>query len=194
MPFRAAVTESRSPVPTVPGDTVVLRAWTPDDVDALVEICQDPEIPRWTVIPSPYGEAEARSFVAAQGERWASLEAAPFAIADPDSDRVLGSIEITLHERMHRRGEVGYWVAAEARGRGVAQDAVRAVSRWGFQTLGLARIELLTDPENHVSQAVAEAAGYTREGIMRSYREMKGRRVDFVCFSLISGDLLPGED
>jgi ribosomal-protein-alanine N-acetyltransferase len=175
--------------------TVSLRAWRRRDVPSLVEICQDPDIPRWTVVPSPYSESDAHGFLLAQAERRAGGEAAPFAIVKADDrDAVLGSIEVTLQDWRNGRGEVGYWVASWARGQGVARRAVLLVSRWAFEDLGLSRLELLVEPGNDASQRVAESAGFTREGMLRSYREMKGRRVDFICYSLLPDDPLPEAD
>ena len=71
-------------------------------------------------------------------------------------------------------GHFGYWVAGEARGRGVATEALRALCRWAVETLDVKRLELMTDPENIASQRVAEKAGFQREGLLRSsleYRE-----------------------
>lgn len=176
------------PAPPLSDGVVALRQWRADDVPALVEAAQDPEIPRWTVVPTPYGEADARGFIAAQSERRAGGDAAPFAIVAADDDRLLGSIEVTLQDWRNARGEVGYWIAGYARRQGVALRSVRLISRWAFASLGLQRLELLVEPPNTASQGVAERAGYTREGVLRSYREMKGKRVDFVLFSLLPGD------
>jgi RimJ/RimL family protein N-acetyltransferase len=157
-------------------------------VPALYQACQDPEIPRWTVVPSPYSEADAHAFVAGQRERQRTGEAAPMAIVNADGGEFLGSIEVTLLDWRSGRGEIGYWVAAAARRRGIALRAVRLVSQWAFSELRIERLELLVEPENGPSQGVAEAAGYTREGTLRSYRPMKGRRPDFIVFSLLPGD------
>jgi [ribosomal protein S5]-alanine N-acetyltransferase len=85
--------------------------------------------------------------------------------------------------------EVGYWVKAEARGRGVATEAVRLISRWAPGQLGMARVQLGTHPENVASEKVAIKAGFKREGVLRSLRENKGVRVDLVFFSLLPADL-----
>jgi ribosomal-protein-alanine N-acetyltransferase len=157
-------------------------------VPALVEACQDPEIPRWTVVPSPYTEVDARAFVAGQTERMSRGEAAPFAIVDAEHGDLLGSVEVTLLDRRSGRGEIGSWVAAHARRRGVAVRAVTLVSGWALRDLEVERLELLVEPDNPASQRVAEAAGYTREGVLRSLRLMKGRRPDFIVFSLLPRD------
>jgi len=65
------------------------------------------------------------------------------------------------------------------------------VSGWAMDELGLARISLLAEPGNLPSQRVAEKAGYRREGLLRSYRELKGVRRDHVIYSLLAEDL-PG--
>ena len=180
--------EIRVPERRLTDGTVRLRPWRESDIPALVEAARDPEIPRWTVVPSPYHEVDARAFVAGQNERLSRGEAAPFAVVSADRDDFLGSVEVTLLDRRTGRGEVGYWVAAPARRQGVAVRAVRIVSEWALSDLGLERLELLVEPENGPSQAVADSAGYVREGVLRSLRPMKGRRPDFIVYSLLPSD------
>jgi RimJ/RimL family protein N-acetyltransferase len=88
-----------------------------------------------------------------------------------------------------RRAAVGYWLAAHARGRGVASRAVRLLAGWSFAQLGTARLELTCAPENEASQAVATRCGFTREGVLRSHMVFKGARRDTVMFSLLPGEL-----
>ena len=171
----------------VRGEGVVLRAWRIQDVPAVAVACQDDEIARWlALVPQPYTEEHARFYVeeclvADDGRR-------PFAIADASTGEVVGSID--MHINRLQTGHVGYWVAAQARGRGVAPDALRALSRWAFGSLGLGRIELVTDPENIASQRVAEKAGFQREGVLRSMLlNRDGSRRDGVMFSLLPEDL-----
>ena len=100
---------------------------------------------------------------------------------------VRGAIGLRLPAE--RVGDVGYWLASWARGRGVATRALRLLCAWAFDSLDLARIQLHTLPDNDASQRVAERAGFRREGLLRSWTEMKGRRVDLVMFSLLPGEL-----
>jgi RimJ/RimL family protein N-acetyltransferase len=87
-------------------------------------------------------------------------------------------------------GHVGYWLAAGARGRGLTSAALQALSRWAFEELGLGRVELVTDPDNIASQRVAEKAGFTREGVLRSILVNRdGSRRDGVMFSLLPDEL-----
>jgi len=88
-----------------------------------------------------------------------------------------------------RRCEIGYWLAPWARGRGAATRAVALLAPWALRELGLARVALHTTPDNEPSQRVAERAGFTREGVLRSYEERDGRRLDVLLFSLLPADL-----
>jgi len=61
-------------------------------------------------------------------------------------------------------GEIGYWVAGPARGRGIATRAVRLASEWALRELGLGTLELMTHEDNLASQGVARAAGFSETG------------------------------
>ena len=102
--------------------------------------------------------------------------------------RLLGAIGLAQLDWEDRRGEIGYWIAREARGRSVAARATRLISQHALDELGLERLELLAHPDNTASQRVALKAGYTREGLLRRYRRRRGAREDLVMFSLLAGE------
>lgn len=171
---------------------VALRPWSERDVPAIAAACRDDEIARWLDhVPQPYTEADARDYVAMTRRGWKESALAAFAITDPAGGEVLGSIAVNWLDRDQRVGEVGYWVRREARGRGIASRALGLASRWALEGCGLERLQLRADTLNIPSQRVAERAGFRREGILRSYRynARQGRRVDFVLYSLLPGEL-----
>jgi RimJ/RimL family protein N-acetyltransferase len=130
-----------------------------------VAACQDPEIPKWTLVPEPYSEDDARLWLAAQSAARRGGRRVELAIVDGD-DRLLGSIAIA-RSIDGRAGEVGYWIARDARRRGVATRAVELLSTWAFSELGLERIELLAEPDNAASIRVAERLGARSDGARR---------------------------
>lgn len=166
-------------------EELVLRPWTEADAPAIAAACNDPEIPRWIpVIPKPYTVDDALAFI--RGEADARPEHS-FAITERGT--VVGSIGMTTDGT--GTGRIGYWCARDARGRGLTTRALRTLSRWGLEELGLGRLELFTDPDNVASQRVAEKVGFRREGILRSHLlHPDGRRRDSVMFSLLSGELV----
>jgi RimJ/RimL family protein N-acetyltransferase len=174
--------------PLVDGPTK-LRPWRDRDLHQLVIACRDPEIARWTRVPEPYGEPDARAYLISRYDSIGAGLTAPFAIVRADDDaRLLGSISLMHLAWEDARGEVGYWLARAARGEGHVTRAVALICRWGFETLSLERIELLAGTENHASQRVAERAGFTREAVLRSYFRGKHERQDMVAFGLLRGE------
>jgi RimJ/RimL family protein N-acetyltransferase len=182
------VPEVSLPDPPLADEVVVLRPYRPEDSERLVAALQDPEIPRWTSIPAPYTARDAHRFLTrVEPDRRAGRELA-LAIAGRADGRVLGGCGLMSFEWQNRKAEIGYWVAVEARRRSIGTRAVTLLSRWALSELRLERIELLTNPGNQVSQRLAARAGFTREGLLRSYRVRKGRREDYVMFSLLAGE------
>jgi RimJ/RimL family protein N-acetyltransferase len=179
-------------VPVLADGAITLRLPDERDVDAITDACQDPDIPRFTRVPSPYGRSDAVAFVERTSQQWHDATAAIFAIADATDDHILGSIGLVRLDDARLVAEIGYWVARDARRRGVATRAVRLVSRWAVVDLAIARLELMTRVENTASQGVALAAGLAREGLLRSYTTLGCGITDVVMFSLVPGDLEAG--
>jgi RimJ/RimL family protein N-acetyltransferase len=170
------------------GDGVVeLRGFRDTDADAITAMMDDADMARWTRTPWPYRRSDAVEWLAthpAMQERGESLQ---LAIVEADGGALVGSTGLRIRE--DRRGEIGYLVARWARRRGLAARALRLYARHAFDAIGLARVEVLVRPENAASLAVAERAGFTREGLLRSFFEARGERRDMVMLSLLPAEL-----
>jgi RimJ/RimL family protein N-acetyltransferase len=180
------------PDPSLQDGFVLLRPWTERDVPAIAAACNEEEMALWLdQVPQPYSERDAREYVASTRRGWREGTTSSFAIVDLRSQAPVGSIGVHWLDWEQRVAEVGYWVAREARGRGLASRAVRLVARWVLQDCGIERLQLRADVLNAASQKVAEKAGFRREGVLRSTRfsARQGRRVDFAMYSLLPGEL-----
>ncbi len=153
----------RLTVPRLDDGVVALRPPEPDDVDAITTACQDPEIPRWTRVPSPYTRDHALEFVERSGRMWQRGSDAPFVVVDAESSELLGAIGVHRFGGENDGPEVGYWLKREARGRGVATRALQLVTDWVCQELGT-RLTLQADVRNATSRRVAEKVGYQYVG------------------------------
>ncbi|MFI6821662.1 GNAT family N-acetyltransferase [Micromonospora sp. NPDC050187] len=173
----------------IEGDGVRLRPYRDTDVADLVAACNDPLIRRFLGgLPSPYTEADARRWITESAPAAAAGGGTAYAVTDPDSDRLLGAVGVDRLVPMRRQGEIGYWVAPWARGRGVATAATRALTGHAFAT-GLVRLELLTEEENAASQRVALAAGYRHEGVRRAAAAQRGGgRSDLIAWVRLADD------
>lgn len=166
-----------------------MREFRRSDIPALVPMLDDGPIVRWTRVPHPYGERDALDYIARGDAERERGEGINLAILDAGGSELLGSMSVRIASWPDLRGQLGYLVGAQARGRGVAPRAILLASHWGFRTLGLERIEILVHPENEPSQRAAEKAGFTREGILRSYTRVKAERFDMWSFSALPGEL-----
>jgi RimJ/RimL family protein N-acetyltransferase len=172
---------------------VLLRPFELGDATDLARACRDPEIVRWTFMPERPTVDQAREWIRRAEDARAAGRTLRLAITHGARGTFLGQAGLGHFERSDQVGEIFYWVAAPARGRGVATRATRLLAAWAFDALGLERIEIVVDPENEASQRVASAAGFTREGVLRSYQRFKDRRMDAVMYSLLPDDLGDGD-
>jgi RimJ/RimL family protein N-acetyltransferase len=173
------------PADPLVAETTALRAWRDSDVPALVRVCRDPEIVRWTAVPANYSEADARTYLLRRHDAIVAGTAAPFAIVSADTKLLIGSISLVRIASEHRRAEVGYFLSREARGAGHATRAVGLIRDWAFGTLAIERLDLYAATENVASQRVAERSGFTREAVLRSFMREKGVQLDMVAFGLL---------
>ena len=152
-----------TPPEPLPSDGVVaLRPFRADDLDQLVAACQDEAIQRFIPVPVPYTVEAGRAYLQRTRAQWADGSKAAFAVVDADDhDRVLGAINVAI---VGSAGNTGYWVAPDARGRGVARRALRLLTEWAFRALDLGVIILEIRSENPASIAVAVACGYHEAG------------------------------
>ena len=173
--------------PVLTDDVVVLRAWRQEDAPAIFAACQDPEIARWVPIPWPYHEPDAQSLIDASAAGWKDGSAAHFAIVEMAADGVVGSISRygPSADRGAHRATFGYWVAAAARGHGVATRALRLIVDWTLATTDVVRLDLEIFAGNEASQRVAARCGFTAEGTLLSMYVHRGVPVDAVSFSRI---------
>jgi len=163
---------------------VVLREWVAADAPAIVEcVSGDDEITWWLDrVPQPYTVEDALGYISSEDEE-------KYAVTDAETGDVLGSIGLTWRDARDV-AEVGYWLRADGRGRGVMTRALRLIARHAFEN-GAERVQLRADVQNEASCRVAERAGFTREGILRSetWNTRQQRRIDHVMYSLLPGEL-----
>ena len=178
--------------PVLTDGVVTLRGWTLGDAEDCARACNDPLTAQWLPVPTPYTLEDARSYIEGYiASSWGDGTAAELAVTDAVTGRLLGAMGLKLHQRRLGVGEIGYWTAPWARGRGVAGRGAALSARWGLEALGLHRVELLADVENQPSQRAAEKAGFVREGVARQARFVRegGPARDMAVFSLVAADL-----
>lgn len=169
-------------------ERLVLRAPIEADAAAIEAACQDPEIPRWTTVPSPYTREDADGFVRLVDQWWADGKETVWGIfVQGELSGMIGLHDIEEH---HTGGyaEIGFWMTASARGQGYLVEAARAVVDWGFSELGLVRIGWRAVAGNVPSARTAGALGFQYEGLQRQALTSPRGRDDGWFAGLLVGD------
>lgn len=136
----------------------------------------------------PFDEAALRTVLRNQlPELRARAVLVPYVIEDTADGSLHGGITFRQFDPMRGVIEIGYWLFAHARGRGLATRSVRAAAREAFAS-GLWRVEANVRIGNEASERVVERAGFTREGIRRRLLRHDGGRVDATLFSLLADE------
>jgi RimJ/RimL family protein N-acetyltransferase len=168
-------------------ERVRLEPLTEHHLDDMLALLADPEVLRFTRVPEPPPAGFPRLWLDHYEAAREDGSAEAFAALDPDG-RFVGLALAPEIDREAREVELGYIVDAAARGRGVATEMLRLLTRWAFEEVGARRIELVINVENPASERVAERCGYTREGVARSIHLKRDIRVDASIWSRLPSD------
>lgn len=146
----------------------------------LIEsVLEDEETLRFTRVPVPVPDGFARTWLS----RYDAEGREAFAIVE--DGRPVGLAFAPTLDREELTAELGYVVLPEARGRGVAGEALAQLTDWALAQ-GMLRIELVIDVDNEPSKKVAARCGYEREGVMRSVHVKQGIRADVELWSKLA--------
>jgi RimJ/RimL family protein N-acetyltransferase len=158
------VAGSRLPYPlTLTGDGIILREWRSDDLDDLVEMLDEPDIARWTPMPSPFDVEAGIAYLKRAHQGRVTGQRIQLAITT-DGGHPLGEVLLFGVDAGLREAELGYLVGARHRRRSLASGSLSLLSSYARGTLKLTRLLLRIDPRNAGSIAVARRCGYQLTG------------------------------
>lgn len=170
----------------IPLRTCEVRSWTPADVDSLVAHADNRNIAinLRDRFPSPYTRRDGRDFI--KTARRMDPESF-FAIAVDGA--AVGGIGFVPQQDVERvSSEIGYWLGEAYWGRGIATDALIAVTRYAMDTQGFTRMFALPFSDNLASCRVLEKAGYVLEARLRKSAIKDGRLCDQMQYAFIAPD------
>lgn len=166
--------------------SATLRPWRRGDEASLVRHADNPDVSRnlADVFPSPYTPADA--------DAWIALQAGSPLVTDLAIEvdgAAVGGIGVRPGDGMQRRtGEIGYWLGEPFWGRGIATEAVRAVSAEAFARFDLLRLEAQVYARNAASARVLEKCGYKLEGRLRLRVIKAGEALDVLMYARLRAD------
>lgn len=174
--------------PTIRTDRLLLRPFSPADASDVQRLAGDRDIASTTLtIPHPYEDGAAEEWISTHRERFEKGTLVNFAITRRADGALLGAIGLTI-ESGHCRAELGYWVGKPFWGNGYCTEAARAVLRYGFETLGLNRIQASHLGRNPASSRVIRKIGMKHEGTRPQHVRKWGKFEDIEEYGMLKSD------
>jgi RimJ/RimL family protein N-acetyltransferase len=180
----------RFPVLKVSTPRLHVGQLTHADAGAVTGIFADKQTQRWLPFPQEIGSIDGYAWCTeTAAERRDSGAGDHYGVVRREDDRLVGCLWTKRTDWVARATEVAYAVAADARGFGVAAEAVDALAIALILEHGFQRVEVRVASGNIASRRVVEKAGMTYEGLLRNAGHVHTGRVDLEIWSLVAADL-----
>lgn len=171
--------------PTLMTERLTIRPYVAGDAFDVERLAGMREIADTTLnIPHPYPHGGAAEWIRLHAPAWIDGTSATFAIVGQKTGALVGTISLII-KREHQRAELGYWIAVDCWNRGYATEASRKIIDFGFETLGLHRIESRHFLRNPASGRVMEKIGMKQEGIERDLVMKWNRFESLALYSIL---------
>lgn len=154
-----------------------------DDRPAVLAAYGDPETARWIPEYRVLTLDEASAYIALRAREWHADQRCSWAVAEPTTGRMLGEIGLKNLDFDSGEAAIACWTHPAHRGRGVAAHAVNTALRFGFEALGLDRIEYWHAEGNEASARVAIKCGFRPYSVVQAAIEVDGLPRDLVCYA-----------
>ncbi len=182
---RLVVARSPSEQPILATERLTLRPFIADDAFDVERLAGRREIADTTLnIPHPYPHGGAAEWIRSHGPAWNDGISATFAIVGKKTGALVGAIGLMIKAE-HRRAELGYWIALDCWNRGYATEASRRLLDFGFEVLGLHRIEARHFLRNPASGRVMQKLGMEHEGVERDWAFKWDRFETLAVYSIL---------
>jgi ribosomal-protein-alanine N-acetyltransferase len=174
--------------PTIETERLILRPFTLDDAPELQRLINDRDIAATTLsIPHPYEDDMAEEWIGRHQERFDKGEGVSFAISHRKEGFFIGGISLGINKE-HENAEMGYWVGKPYWNNGYCTEAARAVVRYGFEVLGLNRIQARHMTRNPASGRVMQKTSMKHEGCLRKHIKKWGKFEDIESYGILRGE------
>ncbi|WP_375058243.1 GNAT family N-acetyltransferase [Zobellella sp. DQSA1] len=174
--------------PVVETKRLILRPLAISDSESLLAIFSDPEVMQyWNTAPWATIQ-DAFDFVNGSNDSMRNRESITLGVYLKSSDELAGKCMLFNYDRESKRAEIGFGLSRLCWGKGYINEAGEALIQYGFNVLGLRRIEAEIDPDNLSSAKALEKLGFSREGLLRQRWEVNGIVSDSALYGRLASD------
>ena len=178
-------------LPVIETARLRLRPYRADDARDIYAVYSDPAVTRYWSFAAWTQLAQAHAYLA-QRQSFEAPSVLAWAVADLDSDRLIGTTTLFALSGPQYRAEIGYSLGAAHHGHGLAAEMLRGAIGHAFGPLGLQRIEADVDPRNEASWKLLERLGFRREGLLRNRWRVDGEVCDSFLYGLLQPEFVAG--
>lgn len=180
-----------SQIPTLETSRLLLRPLTLADTDFIFQHFSDPLVTQYLLDEPPLTDrAGAEEIIHFYLDPSGMSRHNRWGIHHKADDRLIGTCGYHQWSHQNQRAEIGYDLSPAYWGQGVMSEALRRVLAYGFEQMGLNRIQAVVYVENDRSAALLTRLGFAREGVMRDYHALHGQYYDHFLFALLRRDYL----
>ncbi|QFG00644.1 N-acetyltransferase [Psychrobacillus glaciei] len=174
--------------PHIETERYLMRSIEISDANAVFHYFSKDEVTKYYDLDTFTDVDEAIQLIENWQKRFVSNAGIRWGIATKDENKIIGSCGYHCWEKEHFKAEVGFEVTPEYWQQGVMAEVLPHVIQYGFEEMGLFRIEALYDPENTASKKTLEKAGFIYEGTLRKSSFEKGRFCDASVCSILKDE------
>ncbi|MCL6461704.1 MAG: GNAT family N-acetyltransferase [Flavobacterium micromati] len=180
------ITINFTPFQNLETERLLLRRVVNNDLKEVITLRSNPETMKYIPRPLVKTDQDGLDHIAMINDKIEANEGINWAITLKDNPQLIGIIGHYRMKPEHHRSEIGYMILPEFNGKGIVTEAIKAVIKYGFETMKLHSIEAVIDPENLASAKVLEKNGFVKEAHLKENEFFDGRYLDSVIYSLLN--------
>lgn len=169
-----------------PDQRIILRAPKAGDIECLYRWRRDPMLQKYQPLVEMSHEQLKEDYLKFGYRHNAYQDRYQWMIEKIPEQIPIGWLTLNVRNRMHQIGEIGYSIAPEHHRKGYGYEALMQFLKIALNEIGLERIEAKCTTDNIASFKLLEKCGFEREGVLRKYLIIRGRRVDHFLYSYIN--------
>lgn len=175
-----------SPFPTITTDRLILRELTANDANEIFFLRSDAGLLQYLDKDPEQSLEQTVAFLVRIKKDLDSNNGILWGITLKDSDVVIGSICYWRMQKEHYRAEIGYVLHPAQQGKGIMDEAMKAVLQYGFEKMQLHSVEANVNPANKNSMKLLEKNGFVKEAHFKENYYYNGKFLDSVIYSLLT--------
>ena len=173
-------------IPTLETERLILRKISKKDLQDIFTYGSNPKVSQRVSWETHKSKVDTENFIEHVLEGYSQNNKALWGIELKSTCRLVGTIDFVTVNLKHKKAEIGYVLSEDVWGNGLTTEATKKILEYGFETLGLVRIQARCFVENIGSQRVMEKSGMSFEGIIRKGMFAKGEYQDLKFYSILA--------